>query len=87
MLQWRDYSPELALDEMLRLDGWGAYSGSPCGECLAPRPQYRCMDCFGGELLCLKCILSMHQHSPFHIIEVCFFIHSFMPLYSSFWVF
>ena len=73
MLQWRDYSRELSLDEMLRLEGRGVYTGSPCGECSAPSPLYRCTDCFGGELFCKACIRSMHQRSPFHVIEVCQF--------------
>jgi len=73
MLQWRDYSRELALDEMLRLEGCGLYAGSPCGECSAPSPLYRCTDCFSGELFCQACILLMHQRSPFHIVKVCQF--------------
>jgi len=79
MLQWRDYSRELALDEMLRLEGRGEYAGLPCGECSAPCPLYRCVDCFGGELFCQGCIKSMHQRSPFHIVEVSGFVHSFRP--------
>jgi len=70
MLQWRDHSRKLALDEMLRLEGRGAYVGLPCGECLATCPLYRCTDCFGGELFCQKCTLAVHQRSPFHVIEV-----------------
>ena len=31
MLQWRDYSHELALDEMLWLEGHSLYAESPCG--------------------------------------------------------
>jgi hypothetical protein len=76
MLQWREYSCELVLDEMLRLEGWGAYAGSPCGECFAPSPLYHCTDCFGGELFCQACIRLMHRCSPFHIVEVCQFYSS-----------
>jgi len=39
MLQWRDHSRELALDEMLRLEGRGAYAGLPCGGVLPPAPS------------------------------------------------
>jgi len=70
MLQWKEFSRELALDELLRLEGRGAYGGSPCGECSASCPLYRCMDCFGGELFCQKCMVSMHRRSPFHVVEV-----------------
>jgi len=81
MLQWRDYSRELALEEMLRLEGRGDYAGSPCGGCSAPCPLYRCKDCFGGELLCQECMLSKHQHNPFHTIEVSIFTHPFTAKY------
>jgi len=70
MMQWRAYSRELALNEMLRLEGRGEYAGSPCGECSTPRPLHRCTDCFGHELFCEQCICLMHWRSPFHIIEV-----------------
>jgi len=70
MLQWRDHSRELALNEMLRLEGRGGYAGSPCGECSTPRPLHRCVDCFGHELFCELCTLLLHRRSPFHIIEV-----------------
>jgi len=69
MLQWRDLSHEMALEEMLRLEGRGVYAGLPCGEC-SSTPLYRCTDCFGGELFCQQCTLAMHRRSPFHIIEV-----------------
>ena len=70
MMQWRDYSRELALSEMLRLEGRGGYAGSPCGECSAPSPLHRCTDCFGCELFCEQCTLLIHQRNPFHVIEV-----------------
>jgi hypothetical protein len=70
MMQWRDHSRELALNEMLRLEGQGGYAGSPCGECSTPDPVHRCTDCFGDELFCKQCTLLMHRHSPFHVIEV-----------------
>jgi hypothetical protein len=75
MLQWRDYSREQALDEMLRLEGRGVFAELPCGECSAPLPLYRCTDCFGGELFCQQCILSMHRRNPFHVVEVSTFIN------------
>ena len=70
MLQWRDHSRELVLDEMLWLEGRGLYADLPCGECFSPRPLYRCKDCFGGQLFCQGCIAATHCRSPFHVIEV-----------------
>ena len=70
MLQWWDYSRELALDEMLWLEGRGLYVDSACGECLALCPLYCCKDCFGGQLYCQECMVATHRRDPFHIIEV-----------------
>jgi len=70
MKQWTEYSRGLALDEMLRLEGRGAYTRTPCGECCAPHPLYRCTDCFGPELFCKPCILATHRRNPFHTVEV-----------------
>ena len=70
MMQWRDYSRELALSKMLRLEGRGGYAGLPCGECSASHPLHRCIDCFGHKLFCEQCTLLMHQCNPFHPIEV-----------------
>lgn len=74
MKQWRDHSRELLLDEMLRLEGRGNHAEAPCGECSALHPLFRCTDCFGHELFCQRCILSTHQRSPFHTIEVSRFL-------------
>ncbi|KIO20783.1 hypothetical protein M407DRAFT_29579 [Tulasnella calospora MUT 4182] len=30
---------------------------------------FRCQECFGGHMLCSKCIVSAHQHLPFHRVE------------------
>jgi len=70
MKQWREYSRELALGEMLRLEGRGTHAGAPCGECSEPHPLYRCTDCFGHELFCQRCILPTHRRNPLHTIEV-----------------
>ena len=70
MLQWRDYSREQALDEMLWLEGRGSYANSSCRECSVPCPLYRCKDCFGGQLYCRECIMATHHCGPFHITEV-----------------
>jgi hypothetical protein len=70
MKQWKEYSRGLALDEMLRLEGWRAHIGTPCGNCSTPHPLYQCTDCFGHELFCQPCILATHRHALFHTIEV-----------------
>lgn len=40
-----------------------------CAECADPAPQWRCQDCFGGRLLCRKCMRHSHFGNPFHRIE------------------
>ncbi|KAG1830663.1 hypothetical protein EV424DRAFT_1470336 [Suillus variegatus] len=32
-----------------------------CLECDGPNPEYKCQDCFGSELHCSTCILSVHK--------------------------
>ncbi|KAF8065143.1 hypothetical protein FPV67DRAFT_1419520 [Lyophyllum atratum] len=58
------------LAEFLRLEGRGGHpdtcprhSGEEC------HASYRCIDCFGGELLCQPCMVSTHGTSPLHRIE------------------
>lgn len=70
MKQWKKYSHKLVLDEMLRLKGWGAHTGMPCGECFTPYSLYECTNCFRLELFCKLCILMIHWRMPFHTIEV-----------------
>ena len=32
--------------------------------------RYRCVDCFGGPMLCKSCIVNQHTFNPFHRIQV-----------------
>ena len=32
--------------------------------------QYRCVECFGGFILCKSCIVTQHTFNPFHRIQV-----------------
>lgn len=45
-------------------------SGLQCETCAAvASPLYRCRQCFCSPLQCQSCILSSHQHSPFHMLD------------------
>ena len=39
-------------------------------DCLSIHAEYRCEDCFGGRLLCAKCMVERHRDEPLHIIQV-----------------
>ena len=32
--------------------------------------RFRCLDCFGGPMLCEGCIVNQHVLNPFHRIQV-----------------
>ncbi|KAJ7503595.1 hypothetical protein B0H11DRAFT_1710585 [Mycena galericulata] len=44
--------------------------GKPC-RCSAPAAEtiYRCLECYKSPLYCKKCVVDVHQHTPFHHIE------------------
>ncbi|KAF8444074.1 hypothetical protein L210DRAFT_3611327 [Boletus edulis BED1] len=58
------------LQEMLRLEGRGGYSGG-CALCskTGSESMFACNNCFGGEQLCRACILASHARHPLHIIK------------------
>lgn len=62
------------LHELIRLDGRG--DRQQLCQCSSVQSQmtvdaeYRCRDCFGGELLCQSCIVKCHASNPLHSIEV-----------------
>ena len=71
MADWLAYR-SVMLDEMLRLDGLGDSAAlGVCFSCLASEGEYRCSDCFGGNMHCSECILSSHRHLPLHRVQVC----------------
>ncbi|KAG1796861.1 hypothetical protein EV424DRAFT_1475159 [Suillus variegatus] len=47
----------------------GRVSMQLCLECDGPNPEYKCQDCFGSELHCSTCILSVHVHHPLHRLQ------------------
>ncbi|KAF9779417.1 hypothetical protein BJ322DRAFT_1013173 [Thelephora terrestris] len=69
MADWLHYR-SIMLDELLRMDGTGD-SATPedCVNC-GSAGEYRCSDCFGGNMCCLKCIVSLHCHLPLHRVQV-----------------
>jgi hypothetical protein len=68
------------LSELLWLEGRGDYRSSiRCSLCPPDKqdkpsehllPEYRCRDCFTGELFCRSCLVSIHSYNPFHYVEV-----------------
>ena len=76
MTTWLEYRQEY-LDELLRLEGRGlnaaeAREGPSCADCKAQEGTYRCVECFGRELVCEGCCISRHRRLPLHRIEVNF---------------
>lgn len=68
--KWKD-ERDLYLRELLRLDGRADLRDSPCTLCnIAGGPEYRCEDCFGGELFCKGCMVNIHACMPLHRVEV-----------------
>ena len=68
---WAGYRDEY-LDELVRLKGRGDYAdpaGASCTGCSATG-VYRCVDCFGQDLVCRECCLARHVRAPLHRIEV-----------------
>ncbi|KAH7918603.1 hypothetical protein BV22DRAFT_1024324 [Leucogyrophana mollusca] len=56
--------------EMLRRDGRGDHiTEAVCCRCRLACPCFRCEDCFGSELFCKQCMVSMHDRTPLHRIE------------------
>ncbi|KAJ7617001.1 hypothetical protein DFH06DRAFT_1343063 [Mycena polygramma] len=44
-------------------------SGVPGHECSGREPEYRCLDCFAAEHLCVHCLHRAHAQNPFHRVE------------------
>lgn len=44
--------------------------GGPCRSCGSlSSAVYRCEECFQPAMLCQRCIVSQHEHIPFHFIQ------------------
>ncbi|KAJ7194745.1 hypothetical protein GGX14DRAFT_537360 [Mycena pura] len=59
------------LDGLVRREGRGPWWSKGCMalDCLSIHAEYRCEDCFGGQLLCAKCMVEWHRDEPLHIIQ------------------
>ncbi|THU91454.1 hypothetical protein K435DRAFT_820836 [Dendrothele bispora CBS 962.96] len=71
--EWIPYRDEY-LAEFIRLEGRGDFDSECCPFCksgdLEEHPVlYRCLDCFGGDLVCRECCVKSHTENPLHIIE------------------
>lgn len=63
------------LEELLRGDGrgecWKDEEGrAACRGCDTGEGVIRCLDCFGGHLVCHKCTVGIHAALPLHRLEV-----------------
>lgn len=64
---------EVALAEMLRLEGWRGVERARCPSCPATRevaPSIRCDDCWSSEALCVECCVHKHHEHPLHRVKV-----------------
>jgi hypothetical protein len=51
------------LAEFIRLEGRGNFASQiACAGCEEPSPEYRCRDCFGGDLYYVVFLLSTLSH-------------------------
>ena len=76
------------LDEFIRLDRRGHSIADQCLQCSTRKPEYRCRDCYSGQLLCKNCISDYHIYNPLHVLEVrlsfvC--MQVFLLCYNQFW--
>jgi hypothetical protein len=65
---WKD-SIDTYLAELLRHEGRGGFSGDICLRCNIGQAEYRCTDCFTGQLWCKSCIVDLHMHNPLHRVQ------------------
>ncbi|KAG1766251.1 hypothetical protein EDD22DRAFT_978501 [Suillus occidentalis] len=69
LLSWKAECDTFLL-ELLRHDGQGDYMDlCVCRNCSFGHPEFRCMDCFSGELFCSLCIVALHSRNPLHRIQ------------------
>ncbi|THU77010.1 hypothetical protein K435DRAFT_703408 [Dendrothele bispora CBS 962.96] len=74
--EWIPYRDEY-LSELLRLEGRGDVEKDECPWCGEPSEDedgehvsfYRCMQCFGEDLMCKTCCVKRHEANPLHVIE------------------
>ncbi|KAF8057953.1 hypothetical protein FPV67DRAFT_1676638 [Lyophyllum atratum] len=73
---WKERHRETYLDELIRWEGRGdARSQVHCVDCVARKAvtpaaaEVRCLECFGGDLVCPSCCCKRHRRAPFHRVE------------------
>ncbi|KAF8190101.1 hypothetical protein BJ912DRAFT_850370 [Pholiota molesta] len=54
---------------MIGLNGRARSSTQSCAECQENPAEYECLDCFGREMICANCIVSMHARLFLHRIQ------------------
>ncbi|KAJ6461985.1 hypothetical protein C8R47DRAFT_993232 [Mycena vitilis] len=57
------------LDALIRREGRGPWWMRGCTLCKDPDPLWRCVDCFGGRMLCEVCVTERHRDEPLHLLE------------------
>lgn len=76
---WKQLHRATYLDEIIRLEGRADFRhAKACADCLSrgedPQgsPEYRCVECYTPNLVCISCCLRRHRMQPLHRIEVRF---------------
>ncbi|GJE98768.1 CxC2 domain-containing protein [Phanerochaete sordida] len=60
------------LSELHRLEGFRGHPEDICPRCPAGqsrKPEYRCKECIGGDILCRTCCRDAHALLPLHVIS------------------
>ncbi|KAJ7020579.1 hypothetical protein C8F04DRAFT_1274884 [Mycena alexandri] len=68
MHEWRSLRDEY-LTVLLRLEGAADADLAPCACCNMAEATIRCKQCFGGQMYCEECSVTMHAKNPLHIID------------------
>ncbi|KAK7041916.1 hypothetical protein VNI00_008897 [Paramarasmius palmivorus] len=77
---WKTHCRDNFLAELLRAKGRGDFQAqNECPDCRGQdttlveekdrQARYRCIDCFGAEIVCKTCCKRRHRRVPFHRIE------------------
>ncbi|KAL1948716.1 hypothetical protein VTO73DRAFT_10522 [Trametes versicolor] len=68
LLQWLDDANEY-LDELMRLEGRGAYTSGVCPCKSTECAVFRCDDCLDRRMHCQSCTVDYHSRHPLHRIQ------------------
>ena len=74
---WKDVHRQTYLEEIIRWAGRADFRpAQQCPDCVARGtavpgpPEYRCRECFLGDLVCQACCVRRHRMHPLHRVEV-----------------